>query len=233
MNDDVCVGTPHWLDAMMGHAMCSDVGAVGARLIHPGGFVQHAGVICHHGVAGHLYKGLPAGHPGNGWLSLVTHEASAVTGACMLVSRKNFDRVGGFDAEMFPLNYSDTDFCLRLRKLDLRNVVEAATDLLHPEGTSRTDPGDMANLVRRLQEDNVRFAKRWPGPDPVPGTLCCRLACRREAWASPGSTATCWPGTGDPSGPMLRACCWSTIVLGGKARRRRACGGARSAWLPT
>lgn len=166
LNDDVCVGTPHWLDAMMGHAVCPDVGAVGARLVHPGGFVQHAGVICHRGVAGHLYKGLPNGHPGNGWLSLLTHEASAVTGACMLVSRENFDRVGGFDAENFPMNYGDTDFCLKLRDLGLRNVVEAATDLLHPEGTSRTDPGDMTGFMRRIQDDNTRFAARWPGPDP-------------------------------------------------------------------
>jgi GT2 family glycosyltransferase len=166
MNDDICVGTPHWLDAMMGHAVRPDVGVVGARLVHPGGVVQHAGVVCHLGIAGHLYKGLPNGHPGNGWLALLTHEASAVTGACMLVSRENFDRVGGFDAESFPMNYGDTDLCLKMREIGLRNVVEAATDLLHPEGTSRTDPGDMAGFARRLQDDNARFAARWPGPDP-------------------------------------------------------------------
>ena len=166
VNDDVCPVAEGWLDAMMGHAVRLDIGAVGGRLVHPAGVVQHVGVVCHRGIAGHLHKGLPNGQPGNGWLALTTHEASAVTGACMLVSRETFDRAGGFDAGTFPMNYGDTDFCLRLRKLGLRNVVEATAELLHPEGTSRTDPADQAGFVARLRADNARFAARWPDPDP-------------------------------------------------------------------
>ena len=133
LNDDVCIGSEGWLDAMMGHAVRSDVGAVGARLIHPAGFVQHVGVVCHNGIAGHLCKGIPNGQPGNGWLALLTHEASAVTGACMLVARKNFTFVGGFDADTYPLNYSDTDFCMEMRLSGMRNVVEMTAELIHPE----------------------------------------------------------------------------------------------------
>lgn len=166
LNDDVCVGAPNWLDAMMGQAVQPDVGAVGARLIHPAGTVQHVGVICHKGIAGHLFKGLPNGQPGNGWLAALTHESSAVTGACLLVSRANFDSVGGFDADAFPMNYGDIDFCLLLRRLGLRNVVEMTAELLHPEGTSRTDPADMVGFITRLRADNARFAERWPQDDP-------------------------------------------------------------------
>lgn len=166
MNDDVCTGAEGWLDAMMGHAVRPDVGAVGAKLLHPAGFVQHVGVICHKGIAGHLFKGLPNGQPGNGWLAALTHEASAVTGACMLVSRERFEDVDGFDADAFPLNYGDTDFCLKLRRRYLRNVVEITAELLHPEGTSRTDPNDQAGMLAQLYRDNLRFAERWPNPDP-------------------------------------------------------------------
>jgi GT2 family glycosyltransferase len=166
MNDDVCVGAEGWLDAMMGQAVRPDVGAVGARLVHPAGMVQHVGVICHRGIAGHLFKGMPNGQPGNGWLAALTHEASAVTGACLLVSRAHFDEVGGFDEVAFPMNYGDVDFCLKLCQRGLRNVVEMTSELLHPEGTSRTDPNDQVATLARLREDNVRLAERWPQPDP-------------------------------------------------------------------
>ena len=166
VNDDIACGSEDWLDNMLGHAILGDVGAVGARLIHPAGFIQHVGVICHKGIAGHLCKGTANGNPGNGFLAALTHEMSAVTAACMMVSRDKFDRVDGFDEENFPLNYSDTDFCMKLRKLGLRNVVEMTAELLHPEGTSRTNPADQEAMVRRLQSDNLRFATKWPDPDP-------------------------------------------------------------------
>jgi GT2 family glycosyltransferase len=166
VNDDIANGSEDWLDNMLGHAVRPDVGAVGARLIHPAGFVQHVGVIAHKGIAGHLYKGSQNGNPGNGWLAALTHEMNAVTAACMMVSRAAFDRVDGFDEENFPLNYSDTDFCLKLRKIGLRNVVEMTAELLHPEGTSRSNPADQEGMVRRLQADNARFAAKWPDPDP-------------------------------------------------------------------
>jgi GT2 family glycosyltransferase len=166
LNDDVCVGAANWLDAMMGHAVRPDVGAVGAKLVHPAGVVQHVGVVAHQGIAGHLFKGMAHGNPGNGWLAALTHEAQAVTGACMLVSRVKFDAVGGFDAEAFPMNYGDTDFCLRLRRRGLRNVVEMTAELLHPEGTSRTDPANAQADFARLRKDNARFAERWKDPDP-------------------------------------------------------------------
>jgi GT2 family glycosyltransferase len=164
MNDDVCVGSKGWLDAMMGHAVLEDVGTVGAKLLHPAGIVQHVGVVAHRGIAGHLHKGLPNGHPGHLGRALLTHEANAVTGACMLFSRKCFDEVGGFD-ERFPMNYSDTDFCLRLRQKGYRNIVESIAELLHSEGASRGDPMSPATL-RKLAIENAMFAAKHSDVDP-------------------------------------------------------------------
>ena len=65
LNDDTSCGSRRWLDNMMGHAVLPDVGVVGARLVHPQGIVQHAGVICHNGIAGHMHKGMPNGQPGH------------------------------------------------------------------------------------------------------------------------------------------------------------------------
>lgn len=166
MNDDVQTSSMEgdWLDLMLGRAVQDDIGAVGARLIHPSGVLQHVGVVVHNGIAGHMHKGLPNGHPGNGGLAVLSHEASAVTGACMLVSREKFEQVNGFE-EALSHNYNDTDFCMKLRKDGLRNVVEMGAELLHAEGTTRESPSTPAG-AERLLRDNVLFADLWHDPDP-------------------------------------------------------------------
>lgn len=166
MNDDVATSSLEgdWMDAMLGQAVQPDIGAVGARLIHPAGVIQHVGVVVHNGIAGHMHKGLPNGHPGYGGLAALNHEASAVTGACMMVSSILFDAVGGFD-EGLQVNYNDTDFCMKLRKLGLRNVVEMSAELLHAEGTTRESPSTPTGAAQ-LISDGVVFSRRWPEPDP-------------------------------------------------------------------
>ena len=164
MNDDVCVAGKTWLTTMLAHAVQPDVGAVGAKLIHPAGVLQHVGVVCHKGIAGHLHKGQSNGVPGYMGRALLSHEAAAVTGACMLFSRSNFDRVGGFN-EDFAMNYNDTVFCLELRRHGLRNVVEMAAELLHPEASTRPT-SDTPEGHAVLSADNLRLANLYPEEDP-------------------------------------------------------------------
>ncbi len=163
LNDDCAVGSRNWLDAMMGQAVRPGVGTVGARLIHPMGFVQHVGVVAHRGIAGHMHKGTPNGQPGHMGRAMLSHEASAVTGAAMLFSRRNFESINGFD-ETMPLNFNDTDFCLRLRRHGLRNVVEMGAELLHPEAASRGGP--LTPMKRReMRRDNQEFRRRYGDAD--------------------------------------------------------------------
>ncbi len=164
MNDDVNVATKGWLDAMMGQAQYADVGVVGARLLHPAGFVQHVGVVCHRGVAGHMHKMLPNGQAGHLGRAVLSHEASAVTGACMLFSREHFDAVGGFNEDLSH-NYNDTDFCLRVGAMGLRIVVEMTAELLHPEGTSRESAATPEG-ARKLIEEGQVIGRLCPGDDP-------------------------------------------------------------------
>jgi hypothetical protein len=164
MNDDVCVASKDWLSAMLAHAVLHDVGAVGAKLVHPAGVIQHVGVVCHEGVAGHMHKGMANGSPGYMGRALLTHEAVAVTGACMLFSRRNFNLVAGFN-ETFAMNYNDTVFCLELHKLGLRNVVEMSAELLHPEASTRS-PSNTPEGFAVLLADNLRLAERYPDRDP-------------------------------------------------------------------
>ena len=164
MNDDVCIASRHWLDFLMGHAVLPNVGVVGAKLVHPAGMVQHVGVVCHNGIAGHMHKGVPNGQAGHLGRALLSHEAVAVTGACMLFSRACFEDINGFDTTLSH-NYNDTVFCVSLHKRGFINIVETAAELLHPEASSRPESSTPEGRAL-LAKDNARLIRLCPDPDP-------------------------------------------------------------------
>lgn len=136
LNDDTEVITPEWLERLALHAQLPGVGAVGARLEYPDGRIQHGGVVSRGGGAAHLYAGSHGDNPGYyGELITVTNTI-AVTGACLAVTRSNFESVGGFSREL-PLNFNDIDLCLKLLRRGLRNVFDSDTKLVHYESVSR------------------------------------------------------------------------------------------------
>ncbi len=62
-------------------------------------------------------------------------DVDAVSGALMLLSRRMFERVGGFD-EGFFLHAEDLDLCRRVRASGDRVVVANAIAVTHAQGTS-------------------------------------------------------------------------------------------------
>lgn len=146
LNDDVEVLSREWLDEMMSFIQQPDVGVVGAKLLYPDRRIQHAGVVIGiGGVAGHSHKYIPNGHPGYFSRPHIVQNVSAVTGACMLVSRSVFEKVGGFEEEL-PKAFNDVDFCLKVREAGYEIVYNPRAVLIHHESVSRgkdnyTDPG--------------------------------------------------------------------------------------------
>jgi GT2 family glycosyltransferase len=136
LNDDVEVIAPDWIEALLEQAQQDGVGAVGGKLLYPDGTVQHAGIALGIGVAGHVFRRLPGDAPGYHGLALAVRDVSAVTGACLMVSRRVFDEVGGFD-ERLPVAFNDIDFCLRLRSRRLAVVWTPHARLLHHESATR------------------------------------------------------------------------------------------------
>jgi hypothetical protein len=105
-------------------------------LLYPNGRVQHAGIVLGAGgVAAHAYRGSPNGIEGYHDRALVDRDVSAVSGACMLVRRRAFEQVGGFDAA-FAVSYNDVDLCLRLRERGWRIVWTPNAELYHKEATT-------------------------------------------------------------------------------------------------
>ena len=137
LNDDVEVITVDWLERMGGYAQLAHVGAVGAKLLYPGlREIQHAGLLNLKDGPAHAFLRQQADSPGYYMRNLLEYNWLAVTGACLMIERKKFDSIGGFD-ESFPIAYNDVDFCFRLRDVGLYNVVCQAVQLMHHESVSR------------------------------------------------------------------------------------------------
>ena len=153
LNNDVEVIRPDWLTAMLEYSQLSGVGVVGAKLLYSDGTIQHAGVVLKRtGVAHHAFRWAPREVLGVPRLADLPRNCSAVTGACMLVPRRIFEEVGGFDEELRVV-LNDIDLCLRIRERGYSVIYTPHAQLYHHEGSSRG----------RLHppSDDDRFLKRW------------------------------------------------------------------------
>ena len=159
LNDDTEVISPEWLEAMLEHACRPEVGAVGARLLYPDGYIQHAGVLLGlgnpwtAGVAGHAYQRYDADSPGHLGVLKEVCNYSAVTAACMMLRRTVFDEVGGFDEENLKVAYNDVDLCLRIRERGYLVVFTPHAELYHHEFASRgqhsANPAELRYMLER------------------------------------------------------------------------------------
>jgi len=160
LNNDVEVISPDWLSEMLMFAQRDDIGAVGAKLYYPDDTVQHAGVILGlGGVAGHSHKYYPRSHAGYFMRLSTAQNFSSVTGACMMVPKKVFTEVGGFD-DAYRIAFNDVDFCMRIRQKGYSIVFTPYAELYHYESKSRGYE-DTPEKIRRFQGEMELFRSRW------------------------------------------------------------------------
>ena len=158
LNNDIEVIDADWLREMVACFEYPDTGIVGARLLYPNRRMQHAGVIVGlGGLAGHWFEGQREDYPGPMARLHVRQSLTAVTGACMLISRACLARVGPFDEEQFAVAYNDIDFCLRAGGAGIRVVWTPFATLIHRESASRGSDKTGANRARfERDKDNLR-----------------------------------------------------------------------------
>ncbi len=137
LNDDIEAQDEGWLEELLRWAWRPEVGVAGGLLRRADGSVQHAGVAFGlGGLAAHPFEGAREDTPGPLGRICWYRDWLAVTGACQVMRREVFDRLGGFD-ESFGALFSDIDFCLRARQSGLRTVFTPFASLLHHHGSTR------------------------------------------------------------------------------------------------
>lgn len=137
LNNDIEITRPDWLEELAGWMEMPSVGIAGAKLLRPDGTIQHAGVVVgFDGFAGHPFADQPpltfSLFGSTGWY----RNYLAVTGACMMMRRDVFNRIGGFD-ESFILCGSDVEVCLRAWQQGYRSVYNPFAELVHYECQTR------------------------------------------------------------------------------------------------
>ena len=162
LNNDVEFVSENFVKEMLSYSQRADVGAVGAKLYYPDGYLQHAGVIIGiNGSAGHSHKGLAdaRNNTGDMYRLVTTQNYLAVTGACLMVKTELYKKFP-LDEENFAVAYNDVDFCLRLYEAGYLNVFTPYSEGVHYESKSRgLDETDKPNL--RYEGEKARFAEKW------------------------------------------------------------------------
>lgn len=169
LNNDTQV-TPGWLDTL--HECMTqihDCGIAGSRLVYPDGRLQEAGGIVYaDGACWNVGRFEDRNDPRYRF----RRETDYVSGAALMIPRRLFASIGGFDARYAPAYYEDTDLAFSVRAAGRRVVYEPRSLIVHMEGTtSGTDV--FAGVKQQQQVNQRRFADTWADTlhtHPAPGT---------------------------------------------------------------
>ncbi len=157
LNNDTAVQSG-WLGALLRTFYArSDAGLVGARLIYPDGRLQEAGgIVWRDGTAWNYGRGDDPSRPEYCYL----REVDYCSGACIMIARDLFERLGRFDDHYAPAYYEDTDLAFRVRSAGRRAYYQPQCKVIHYEGvTSGTSTG---SGIKHYQEINAgKFFERW------------------------------------------------------------------------
>ena len=160
LNNDTQIITANWIETMLGNCQREDVGIVGAKLLYDNSKVQHAGVVLGlTGVAGHINLGLNENEPGYMARNIISQNYSAVTGAMLMISKKDYEDVGGLD-ESFPIAYNDIDLCLKIRNKNKVVVMNPFAEAYHYESKTRGYE-NTKEKVERLEKESQRLKDKW------------------------------------------------------------------------
>ena len=153
LNDDTQIIEKNWIQKLLSYCQKKYVGAVGAKLIHYDHTVQHNGVAFSNRRPDHIFLNIPKDQNPYFFCSFVNRNCLAVTAALMMIKKRNFMKVNGFD-EALTNSWNDTDLCLKLVRLGYRNLVIGKTLAYHFGSMSRV-------VTDQLLKNWGYFDKKW------------------------------------------------------------------------
>ncbi len=160
MNDDIECAKEGWLREMLSQAQLKHVGVVGAKLIYPeSDLIQHAGIAnVRRGPVHKLQKMHDNKNHYFGYNRGI-HNTIGSTAACLLVSRRKFNDVGGFPEEL-KVAFNDVDLCYSMHEKGYYNVCCNHIYLFHHESLTRgLDNLDPKKMERLAQEGDLLMTR--------------------------------------------------------------------------
>jgi len=149
------------IEELISHAVRPEIGAVGGLLFYPDKRVRQAGLLldiervsC---PAFHHWNGDSPGYMGR--LTLIQNY-SAVSKDCLMIEKKKFLEVGGFDDGHLKSHHLDVDLCLRLKEAGYRTLWTPYAKFT--DSSPRFSPSEIIGLFSaNSRKDKEWMKKRW------------------------------------------------------------------------
>lgn len=157
LNNDTTV-TNGWLASLLETFQLEpQAGLVGSKLIYPDGRLQEAGgIIWRDGSGWNRGKFQDAGKPEYNYLKQVDY----CSAASVMIPKKLFESLGGFDAKYAPAYYEDTDLAFRVAQNGLKVLYQPLSVVVHYEGI--TGGTDIFSGTKSYQKVNqTTFTASW------------------------------------------------------------------------
>ena len=157
LNNDTNV-QEDWLEPLVSLIESDEtIGMVGSKLVYLNGKLQEAGGIIWNDASGWNYGRLD--DPNKPEYNYVK-EVDYISGACIMLTTKLWEEIGGFDQRFIPAYYEDTDLAFEVRKRGLKVMYQPKSMVVHFEGISNGT--DLNSGLKKYQVVNLeKFKEKW------------------------------------------------------------------------
>jgi GT2 family glycosyltransferase len=153
LNTDTLV-EPGWLPPLLERIADEPVGAMFPTKLNVDGSLQEAGAFVTRDAYAYVFgEGEDAEDPQHNF----AHDIDFGSAACMCITRRRYETIGGFDPAYRVAYYEDADLCFRLREAGLRVVYEPRSRVTHV----RTVSVDVSSLADVSAANREVFLSRW------------------------------------------------------------------------
>ncbi|MGO1119925.1 glycosyltransferase [Rhodovibrionaceae bacterium A322] len=157
LNNDTAVKSG-WLTALYEtFSRFPTAGLVGSKLLYPNGLLQEAGGICwRDGSAANFGNRADPDLPKFNY----ARDVDYISGAAIMLPRRLFEDLGGFDERYLPAYYEDADLAFKVRDKGYRVLYQPLSQVVHFEGI--TSGRDVSKGVKKHQVSNQEvFRQTW------------------------------------------------------------------------
>ena len=169
LNDDIEAITPRGGEELISYlAVNQSVGAIGPLCLREDNTIQQNGVVLLN--IGPAHAGDGGNRDSDGYFGLLRcrREAFGIGGAVLFTKKEIYEILGGF-AEDLPPNYSDVDFCVRLRKFGYTCVMDPDIHVYNFEGATKIGTNALGQELFLSKHPGLRdpyFSKWFDRRDP-------------------------------------------------------------------